>query len=116
MAIKQDITDIYFSGNDLVFTVTIKDENNVIVDLTGLVAATYFVARKPTSSSIVLTKTLGSGITVADAVNGVIQIVITNTDTTSLEGDFYHELKIENSSNQIYTVFFGQFPIRHNLV
>lgn len=115
MAIRQDITEAYFSSNDLQLTVTIKDTTGTIVDLTGLVAATYSVADKPTSTTNAFQKTLGAGITVADATGGVLQIVIADTDTASLEGEYYHELSIEDSSNEIFTVFYGAFPIRHNL-
>ena len=59
------------------------------------------------SQAATLSKSIGSGITVTDAVNGIFQVELTPADTLAKKGSYYHEAQVTDGSSDIATVFFG---------
>lgn len=70
-------------GDAKSYRITVRDAANAVVDLTA-VQAIKAQFRKHPHSAAVITKTLGAGITVENAVNGVFRIDIDPADTSSL--------------------------------
>lgn len=70
-------------GEDIVLTVTIAGS--------GTIDGWTFEAnlRDLKRNELVVTKTSGSGVTITDAPNRVIEVVIADTDTESLRSDTY---------------------------
>ena len=106
-----------FSGDDKLLRVTITDANNgdLPFNLTGT-TSTIWKAGRTSSSAVKVTKTLGSGITITDAVNGILEITLTPADTAALQGDYYHELQIVDASGKKRTVLAGTASIDDDLV
>jgi len=104
----------WFSGDDYLIEFTVTDEDGAAVDLTNA-SATWSMARRNTSSAL-LTKTLGSGINVTDAVNGVLQVSLDAADGASFEGDYYHELEVTLSGGAKRTVAYGTVTVPIDLI
>lgn len=85
-AFDQDLT--LCSGDDRTLRFTITDDTGVPVNLTGMLAARWGCARLLANGNYVLpanvTKSLGSGVTLADAPGGVIEVAITGVETSLL--------------------------------
>ncbi len=111
-----------FSGDSKILRYTVKDGSGAVIDITG--AAFRWGLFKldtdestPTAkNSTVLTppgeKTVGSGIVITDAANGVLEVTLDPADTAPLKGSFYHE--IEMILTETSTVAFGQIDIKRD--
>ena len=69
------------------------------------------------SASVLVTKTTpaNSGITITHANNGLFEVVIPASNTTSLKGSYFHEARITDSNGQIATVATGTLTITPTL-
>jgi hypothetical protein len=98
----------------------VRDESGVVVDLTGVTItwemgrfAVYSKAGVLTAPrSPLVTKTIGSGVTVTDAVGGLFQVTLASTDTKTLApDDYYHEAEITEAGGAVYTTTEGRFVL-----
>ncbi len=106
---NQDFT--MWQGEDKILEVTVKDESDVVVNLTG--ATIKWVLAPTVDGTVSITKeTGGSGIVITDATNGVFQVTINAADTASLEGTFYHEAEVTSSASKVSKVLIGKVIIR----
>lgn len=87
---------------DIVLEITATDSDGAAIDLTG--ATITWTLRTRRGNAATITKTTGSGVTVTDAVGGVFEVTITDTDTASLNGTYYHEAKIVDSGGLVSRV------------
>jgi len=70
-------------GEDKTITVTIKDEDGNVYDLSSVTAVTAEITN---NTAPCVSKTLGSGVTILAPANcGKLQIVLDTTDTADLE-------------------------------
>lgn len=91
---------IMVSGDSKVLNITVTDSADAAVDLSDVNAAEWSLYL----SSALVTKTLGSGITVTDAVNGIVQVTIDPADTEELKGGEYkHGIQLTTSTGQVLT-------------
>ena len=104
------------SGDDQIIEVTVKDESDVVVDLTGAAAIKWGLYDGPVLGVEQAVKTVGSGVTIVDAANGRFDIAIDPADTSSLEGRFHHEAEITDSASKIRTVMVGTATIKRDRV
>lgn len=95
-----------FSGDDFKINVTVRDKDGVVVNLTGVIAVVWALSKAPGKTALV-TKGLGTGVVVTDAVNGVLQVTIDTVDTEDYSGQFYHEIQILDSLGKKATVLRG---------
>ena len=104
--IKQDF-DLY-AGNSRILEVTVTDESDeAALDLTGATTVTWIMADKPGGIASI-TKTLGSGVTVTDAVNGILQVIILAADSKIVTpGRYYHEVFLVDLSARPFTITVG---------
>ena len=109
---SQDI--LIYSGDDKVITVTVYDNDDAIVDITG-VTITWQLSQN-VSSAALITKTVGSGITLSDPTSGVFTITLDPADTNSLSGRYYHECEITDSSSDVSTGFVGHATIKKDAI
>jgi len=100
-------------GDTKVLTVTVAI-GIVPVDLTGLKAAKFLIKRAVTDDDTValITKTLGSGVTVTDAIHGVMQVALSATDTSVVGENLSCAVKIKDASDGITTVDLGTINLR----
>jgi hypothetical protein len=99
-----------YEGDFASLIVTIKDEVGVALPLTGYAAA-WIMAAAPGGRAI-LTKTIGNGgITIQDAVGGVLSILLTSADTANV-GQFWHQLVLTDQSGIVSTVTTGTLALK----
>ena len=98
------------AGDNPSIPVTVKDSADVVVDITAATAIKWNLYRDSRGTALV-TKTLGSGITVTSGVGGIFTIALVAGDTSALFGYFYHEAELTLGGN-ISTVLTGYIQIR----
>lgn len=98
--------DTVNQGSHRVITVTVTG-----LTLTGL-SMTYVVAASATSSALV-SKTVGSGLTISDGTHVLISFA--PSDTASLSGAYHHELRVTNGSSQTDLLFTGTLTVTANV-
>jgi hypothetical protein len=99
-------SDYWFVGADKTFRYTIVDANGAPQDVTGWTFT--WVLRQPASGATALiSKTLGSGISVVgSAANGVIDVAIAAADTASLaSGTYFYTLWRTNTGSKTELAF-----------
>lgn len=95
-----------YLGDTKQVIITVYDENDAILDLSGYDIT--WVLYKLTSKQIVLTKTLGSGISVPAPSSGQIVIDILPVDTENLVPNTYvHECELSSSPTDVSTITTG---------
>jgi len=115
--------DEMWAGNKRVLRYTITDEDtsgSPAKDLTGYTAK-WAISRFSADGSTfntapVLEKSSGSGITITDAANGILEVTIDTGDTSALSGVFYMELELFDSSSNPVVVATGKMTIIRNVV
>lgn len=119
MATEQNIEG-YFSGDHANLNFTLTDDNDTALDLTGALAIEWQLAQRVSSSSALITKTLGSGITITNASGGLITVALIPADTASLKSPdgspYYHECQVTDASGNVSTVTYGTFEIRQDKI
>lgn len=82
--------DFWFAGEDKELQFTIRDENQVVIDVTGW----SFQWELCVNGAVVLTKVSPGGVQLTDPTNGIVTVIIADTDTASIvEGNHKHVLK-----------------------
>ena len=94
-----------YRGDTYLHEITIRDSSNASIDISD---RTYSAqVRRTASSDVILTFTS----TVTDAANGVLQISLTSSQTSSLDSGIYiYDLQETNSSN-ILTLMRGNVTV-----
>jgi hypothetical protein len=107
-----------YQGNTLELDVFVVDCNDLPLDLTTY-SGMQWVVYRPTTKEIVLTKSLGSGITMPEgaAASGLFLVSIEPEDTENLiAGRYIHEGKIWSDADHEFTVVTGSFEIAYSRV
>jgi hypothetical protein len=95
------------------YTKTIEGTTMLGTSVVNITGASLTFTISDENDVVLLTKTVGSGITITDAANGVFEIVITDTDTTSTDiGKYYHSIVYEPVSGGKYLLAYGIFDIK----
>ena len=110
----QNVTDLV-SGNDRTINVTVTTAAGVAVSLAGAGAIVWKVYGNLRGVTVLITKSVGSGITVTNAAAGLFSIALSAADTESLEGEYRHEGELTDSTGAITTIFAGRIVVRRNL-
>jgi len=96
-----------FQGNDVILQVTVIDQDGTVFPLTGATPIVWKLMRELGCDPTLITKSLGSGITVTDAAGGKLEIKIDAADNLILSGIFEHELTVTDSISDKSTVMVG---------
>lgn len=93
--INQDLPEEgeFIAGDTFVGWAHVTDSNGNDYDLTPVTDAIFTLTRERGETPAV-TKTLGDGITIYDVSGGMLRVVLSETDTASLDGLYHHETKI----------------------
>lgn len=104
MALGTELDIEIHRGDDRLLTLTVKDEAGVVVDINGAtmtwiitaIDVALAITQPKKGSTPIETKTVGNGITLTDALNGVLTITLDSADTTGQVAPttFYHELQM----------------------
>lgn len=101
-----------FSGDTAVFNMTVMDQDAVAKDITGA-SVRFVMARKPGHTPLVDIST-GAGITITDAVNGLLTITIPSAATEPLSGAYAYEVELTDVAGRVATVAFGSIAMRRD--
>lgn len=109
------------AGDSRVLEVTVRDLAGAPVALAGLQSATWRLA--PTERDpFVLNKTIGAGINVLTTQAGIgeincgrLDVLITETDSEPLDGEYFHDLHLVDASGAHSTVLKGRANFIPNL-
>lgn len=105
------------SGDTRRVRVTVEDSAGDPVDLTSSSISWSFSSDNTATGSQVVTYSLGSGIALIDAVNGIFEITIAPADTASVTaGKRYHEAELTESDGTVTTVVTGTITFEDDLV
>lgn len=106
-----------WSGDDATLTIAVTDENDAIVNLTGATALAWILKRSEHASAILVTKGLGTGVTVTNALGGIFTVDLDAADTDILtKGDYYHEAQIIDVGGKKSTLLIGIVAIKHDAI
>lgn len=106
----------YVAGDYLELVVSVVDGAGAVVDLTDLQGARYAITAAPSSSTALVSKSLGSGVAVTNAEGGEITATLDNGDTGALAGSYRHEFEIIDAAGRVSTVLQGQFKITAQMI
>lgn len=81
---------LYQGDDGVFFEITVNDSTGSAIDITSATFEWAFV-RTPQGAPLV-TKTLGSGITLSDPTHGKLKVTFAAADTVTRSGDYFHEL------------------------
>ncbi len=105
------------SGDELVLPITVRDNDDAIVNLAGATAR-FAMARKPRATVIDIDSAASpatASVIFTDAANGLLTVTITDENTEALEGDFYYECKVTDSTGREAVVARGWISFAVNL-
>lgn len=94
----------YVAGDDLEIEITAQDDNSDPIDLTGATIVWHLKKTSRLSEVEVLEKTVGTGISLVNAAQGIFKVALTDTDTEDLKGTYIHITKITTSSGEMKTI------------
>ena len=113
---RQDATA--YSGDTLSVTVTVKDDTNTAIDLTGATAEWRVceLLASGAHGTAEITLTTAAGVMLSDPTNGQLTLSIAASETDDLDGVYVHELQITDSSGAVSTVSTGRLTVKNDLV
>jgi len=119
MALGKEQDFSMHSGDNRSLSVTITDQSQAVLDVSGA-AITWALSRAVTDKVepkgvAIVSKTVGSGITITDGSNGLVEVTIAEADTASLAGTYYHEMQMVLSGNTS-TIMYGTVIIKKDLI
>jgi hypothetical protein len=100
-------------GDTRKVVVTVYDQIDTPLNITGC-DITWILYKSP--STIKLTKTVDSGIVLTSPLLGVFEILLESEDTINLLGEYKHECRLEDVSNNASTIFTGSFKISASVI
>lgn len=106
MATQSNITasDYWFIGEDKTLSFAVVDASAVAVNITGW--ALEWVLRRDAGDAALITKTVGSGITITNGAGGLCSVAIADTDTDNLdEGGYWHALRRTDAGTETVLSF-----------
>ncbi len=102
-----------FQGDDLRVIISVYDTQGSPVDITDAQSIIWKLARSPDDVAL-LTKSLGSGITVNNPTSFYFDIE--SAETLALFGQYYHEAEIITDQGLKYTGISGHVTIKKTLI
>lgn len=106
-----------FKGDSKVLEVTVKDQDDEVVDISGTVIR-WQLSKKAKDTTALISKTTvgGGGVTITDGPNGRFDVLIDPDDTEELKaGAYYHEAEV-NDGGLISTVMTGTATLVETLI
>lgn len=102
--------------NDHVLRVTVLDNDDQPVDITGATIRWQLAGRVGSTSPLVSKATGGQGVEITDAENGVFEVTLDSADTDGLNGTYYHEAELVDAQGKKQTVMVGEITIVRVLI
>lgn len=114
--LKDEVHNLFVvRGDTKIFTVNVTSkEDGTATDLTGAaIVLTVKKRREDPDIDAVISLSVGSGITITDAVGGQLQVKVPAADTNALELRKYHyDIQIDLGSGDRETPVLGRLDVR----
>lgn len=110
-----ETADLFMTAGDtktLGISVIEKDDGSATT-ITGA-TINWKVSRSPRQTAVI-SKSTADDISITSGTGGTLTISLSASDTSSLLGDFYHELQITFASGEVATVLRGKMTIEPGL-
>jgi len=106
-----------YKGDDLTLQVTVKNADGTAKDLTGATIK-WQLSTGVNATPPLLSKAVGTGITITNAAGGVFEIAIAQSDTASMpaKDTYYHEAEVTDGAGKKSTVLTGTAKVKAALV
>ena len=103
----------FIAGDTRTIRATVEQSPGVPFNLTGASIKWQMFAMSggTFTGSPIISKSVGSGITITDAGAGIFHISLLSADTTGLAGTYYHESEVTLPGSIVHTVFTGTITI-----
>lgn len=110
MSFKQHTLCDLVRGDDWAIQLTIKDENDAVIDITNNV---YWMTLKTDKTDadpgVIQTSVTATG---ANATNGIIVITFTDTATAAVSpGRYYYDVQEVDTGGNVYTLLLGRVKV-----
>lgn len=94
------------TGDTYKFNIQVLDSSNrEPKDLTDVTQGSYVFTRSNLSGEVLITKSLGNGMEILNALDGIVEITLDNADTKGLPAGLnYHEAKLKTSNARQFTI------------
>jgi hypothetical protein len=102
-----------FAGDTKILEITVTDDSNAVINITGVLIR--WQLSKTVKDPPLVSKAVGSGITIVNGPAGRFDVLINPADTLALIGSHYHEVEIDDSG-VISTVLTGKVTITEALI
>ena len=100
---------VVMRNDDLPVIVTFKDDNGVVVDITG--STCFFTVKENNTDLDINAKIAKSWAIHLDPSNGITQFNLVPADTVNLLGRYYFDIQVKLVSGLIYTPVHGIFTV-----
>ena len=98
----------FYRGDSASIQCTVTNGTGGAYDVTGN-TATFSVKKEEDDTAALITKTVGSGITLSGT-DGILTVDIGSGETSELSGKYYYDIECAKSGN-VYTVVKDRFKI-----
>jgi len=102
------------SGDKVVLPITVTDNDGSAVTLTG--ASARFAMARDIGKSLVIDSDASPATASISISSNVVTVTIDDADTEALEGDYYYECKVTDSSGNEAVVARGWITFVRNLI
>lgn len=110
MAIQSNLE--MWAGNDHSIAITVENEAGAVVDISGILDATWELKEDESADTSLISKRLtGIEIQITHGDAGEYQVNLLPEDTEDLSGIYYWVSTVENSSGLVYTTSYGHIYI-----
>jgi len=101
-------------GDSLSMKVRVSTDEGAYLNMVG--ASVDMTVKKELSDDdldAVISKSVGSGITLLESANGYFEVVLTGDDTKDLDdGVYYYDVQVTLDSTEVYTVMVGKLYLK----
>jgi len=97
-----------YSGDSKNLLVTVTDENNNPVNITGAQSIVWALI---SGDKVILRKTLSEGVMIINGPGGIFQISIAAADTAKLTGKYQHECRLVTADGMSGIIFTGTLTV-----
>jgi len=105
----------FIKGQDKSLTVAVVDDAGAAVNIAG--AAIAWVLATDLGGTTLVSKSVGSGITITNGPGGIFTVSLAEADTDALDnGWYYHEAQVEDTSGNKTYVTTGWINLREHQI
>lgn len=111
--IATDANAPFIAGDTRTIQATVEQSTGVPFNLTGAAIKwqVFAMSSGTFTGEAIISKAVGSGITITNPSGGVFQISLASADTTGFAGTYYHEAEVTMPGGIVHTAFTGTITI-----